>query len=62
LDILLYEDLVLNDADLIIPHPRMHEREFVLKPLKEIAPKALHPVLKKAIEDINSNNSGTYVK
>ena len=52
LDILLYEDLVLNDADLIIPHPRMHEREFVLKPLKEIAPKALHPVLKKTIEDI----------
>lgn len=52
LDILLYEDLVLNDADLTIPHPRMHEREFVLKPLKEIAPKALHPVLKKTIEDI----------
>ncbi len=52
LDILLYEDLVLNDADLIIPHPRMHEREFVLKPLKEIAPKAFHPVLKKSVEDI----------
>ncbi|QNU68633.1 2-amino-4-hydroxy-6-hydroxymethyldihydropteridine diphosphokinase [Ruminiclostridium herbifermentans] len=53
LDILLYEDLVLNHEDLVIPHPRMHEREFVLKPLKEIAPKAFHPVLKKTIEDIS---------
>jgi 2-amino-4-hydroxy-6-hydroxymethyldihydropteridine diphosphokinase len=53
LDILLYEDLILNDEDLIIPHPRMHEREFVLTPLKEIAPKAFHPVLKKTIEDIS---------
>ena len=52
LDVLLYDDLVLNDPNLIIPHPRMHEREFVLKPLKEIAPKAFHPVLGKTIEDI----------
>lgn len=52
LDILLYDDLVLNDSNLIIPHPRMHEREFVLKPLKEIAPKAFHPVLKKTIDDL----------
>ncbi len=38
LDILLYGDQALNTDDLIIPHPRMHERDFVLRPLAEIAP------------------------
>ncbi len=38
LDILLYEDKVIKTSKLIIPHPRMHERSFVIKPLKEIAP------------------------
>lgn len=37
LDILLYGDCTINDKDLIIPHPRMHERDFVLKPLKDIS-------------------------
>lgn len=39
IDILLYEDLKLVSKDLIVPHPRMFEREFVMKPLKEIDPK-----------------------
>ncbi len=52
LDILLYEQLVLNTGDLIIPHPRMHERNFVLEPMMEIAPTAYHPVLKKTIREI----------
>jgi len=52
LDILLYEDLILNENDLTIPHPRMHEREFVLKPLNEIAPLAFHPALKKTVSEI----------
>jgi len=43
LDILLYGDVVLDDPDLIIPHPRMAERKFVLAPLAEIAPDAVHP-------------------
>jgi 2-amino-4-hydroxy-6-hydroxymethyldihydropteridine diphosphokinase len=49
LDILLYEDLVINSASLVIPHPRMHERRFVLKPLCEIDPSIVHPVLKKSV-------------
>ncbi len=36
IDILLYGDLVLDSEDLVIPHPRMHEREFVMKPLEEL--------------------------
>lgn len=49
LDILLYDDLILHTPDLIIPHADMHNRDFVLTPLKEIAPYALHPVFEKRI-------------
>ncbi|AGX41313.1 2-amino-4-hydroxy-6-hydroxymethyldihydropteridine diphosphokinase [Clostridium saccharobutylicum] len=49
LDILMYDDLISNDEKIILPHPRMHEREFVLKPLNEIAPYLLHPILNKRV-------------
>ena len=52
LDILLFDDLVLKEDDLEIPHPFMHDRDFVLKPLCEIAPDRIHPVLKKKICDL----------
>lgn len=52
LDILLYGDLILNEPDLKIPHPLMHKRGFVLKPLSEIAPDAVHPVLGKAVKEL----------
>jgi 2-amino-4-hydroxy-6-hydroxymethyldihydropteridine diphosphokinase len=43
LDLLLYEDRVIETETLTVPHPRMHERRFVLEPLAEIAPEAVHP-------------------
>lgn len=51
-DILLFGDLILEDEMLIIPHPRMHEREFVLKPLNEIASGVIHPICNKSISEL----------
>lgn len=48
-DILFYDDLILNTPPLIIPHPRLHERDFVLVPLADIAPDLIHPVLHQSI-------------
>ena len=52
LDILLYDDITLNTDVLTIPHPLMHEREFVLVPLAELAGEFIHPVLKKKLGDL----------
>ena len=52
IDILLFGATVVEDPKLVIPHPAMHERNFVLKPLAEIAPGAKHPVLKKSIKEL----------
>lgn len=46
LDLLLFGDVVVQTDNLILPHPRMHERGFVLVPLAEIAPDVIHPVLR----------------
>ena len=45
LDLLLFDDQVIDEENLTIPHPRLQERLFVLEPLAEIAPKAVHPIL-----------------
>ncbi len=56
LDIIYYDDIVLNTPNLTIPHPRAHERMFVMKGMLEIAPKHLHPILKITTEKIIENN------
>ena len=60
LDILLYENLIINYPNLIIPHPRMNERAFVLVPLNEIAPRWREPITGKSIEQLvrNVDSSG----
>lgn len=52
LDLLLMGDLVWDTPDLVIPHPRMHLRKFVLEALAEIAPAVRHPVLKKTAAEM----------
>lgn len=49
LDIIFYDNIVLDYEDITVPHPRMEERYFVLKPLSEIAPNKVHPLLNKRV-------------
>ena len=53
IDILLYDDEVLQTSELVLPHPLMHERKFVMEPLAEIAPFVQHPIFKESIMDLN---------
>ena len=52
LDIIFYDDDIISEDDLIVPHPDMKNRDFVLKPLMQIAPYKLHPVYTKTISDM----------
>ena len=52
IDILFYNETIIATDTLIIPHPSLHERSFVLTPLNEIAPNLIHPLLDKKIHDL----------
>lgn len=52
IDILFYDELVLDSPPLMIPHPRLHQRGFVLVPLNDIAPNLMHPVLGKPVGEL----------
>lgn len=52
IDLLLYDDLILQNPILTLPHPLMHERRFVMEPLAEIAPEVVHPVFGKPLKEI----------
>lgn len=61
IDILFYEDKIINQHNLTIPHPRMNERNFVIKPLLDIAKSKIHPVLNRTISEIDLDLNDTEI-
>ncbi|MCX7759922.1 MAG: 2-amino-4-hydroxy-6-hydroxymethyldihydropteridine diphosphokinase [Hydrogenothermaceae bacterium] len=61
IDILFFNDEVYSFDDLVVPHPRLHERDFVLIPLMDINPDLIHPVLKKSIRELLEELKDRYV-
>ena len=55
LDLLIVDDLIVQTPQLMLPHPRLHERRFVLQPFVDIAPNLNHPVLNKSIQSLLFN-------
>jgi 2-amino-4-hydroxy-6-hydroxymethyldihydropteridine diphosphokinase len=58
LDLVLYSDQIIDRPQLIVPHPLLHERDFVLRPLVEIAPEALHPRLQMTAREMLQRLAG----
>lgn len=54
IDILFFNDAIINKTNLIVPHPEINNRRFVLMPLEEVAPDMIHPVSKKNIKELLS--------
>ncbi len=51
-DVILVGDVIVNDGDVCVPHPRMHERMFVLQPANDVAPMMIHPGLGKSVQQL----------
>jgi 2-amino-4-hydroxy-6-hydroxymethyldihydropteridine diphosphokinase len=62
IDILFYDALILDTPQLILPHPHMHERAFVLVPLAELAPDQIHPVMGRTIRQLLADVDTSGVK
>jgi 2-amino-4-hydroxy-6-hydroxymethyldihydropteridine diphosphokinase len=62
IDILFFDDLVLDTPPLVLPHPRLHERAFVLVPLADLAPDFVHPIFHKAVSELLANVDRSEIK
>jgi 2-amino-4-hydroxy-6-hydroxymethyldihydropteridine diphosphokinase len=62
IDLLLFDDLVIQSHELTIPHPRLQERQFVLRPLCDLAPGLVHPILGRTIRELLESERGSGVK
>ena len=63
IDILFYGNMIINEPDLVIPHPQLHNRRFTLMPLMELAPDFVHPILNQTISTLfESLKDKLYVK
>ena len=55
IDLLLYDDLIMDSGELVLPHPLMAQRDFVMQPLSQIAPDIKHPVLGQTMKELNDS-------
>ncbi len=55
IDLIMYDNLITETPELVLPHPRFHERQFVMDPLFEIAPDLIHPVLQKTMKELKKD-------